>query len=530
MTLGRPTTRGPLLFAVLAALATGCPETPSPPALPPLPPRVDATALGPPRAPRPLREATVAFTGEVRGEIEPCGCPTVPYGGFRRRANLLADLRAEGLPVFVLDAGDMLVKGLDALDVADRPARARAILDLARGVGLDAWAPGASDLVPGGLAVLNGTGAFSANWRTGDGRPPLAGATIVEREGFRLGVVGLSAPAKGLGAEDAVAAVTAAKQGEADAWVVLSNAPEDVAVRVAEGVPGIGAVLSTRGAEHDAPRETAGAPVIETPDRGRYVTVLRVALAAEPGPWEVVVGGVWKEVADVRARLPRLDDASRAAAAAKVEAARPRLAEATAGHDAVLVEDRPLGSDLDAESRVVDARIAAFKEGATAAARARVARAPEEAGYATAAPCVRCHERHFMAWTFSDHARAWESLVARKATENPECVACHSTGWGQPGGYADLTPAAAATWKAVQCEACHGPLAGHPSAGVKARPVTTATCVGCHDVANSPQFDADAYMAKVSCVALARAAREEAAVPGGGPTPQTPPATQPAPR
>ncbi|MFN7147018.1 MAG: hypothetical protein ACK4YP_24815, partial [Myxococcota bacterium] len=201
--------------------------------------------MGPPGEVRPLREAVIAFTGEVRGEIEPCGCPTVPYGGFARRDAFLGELRAEGVPVFVLDAGEMLVRGQVAADPGDRPERARAVLDLALKSGLDAWAPAPVDLLAGGLTPLAGTNALSATWRDAAGAPLFPASTVLERDGFRLGVIGLSAPVAELGSVDPVEAARAAiaAGGPADAWVALSNLPEAEARRVAEGVPGLGAVL-----------------------------------------------------------------------------------------------------------------------------------------------------------------------------------------------------------------------------------------------------------------------------------------------
>ncbi|MDP2307467.1 MAG: hypothetical protein Q8P18_15680, partial [Pseudomonadota bacterium] len=253
-------------------LLVGCDGASTAPELPPLPPKVAPVTLGTGGEVRPLRELIVAFTGEVRGEIEPCGCPTVPYGGFVRRGALLDQLRAEGLPVVVLDAGEMLVRGQVATDPGDRPERARAVLDLARTVGLDAWAPGPVDLLAGGLGILSGTDALATTWRDATGAPLLPVATVIEREGLRIGVVGVNAPAEGLGAADpveavraAMAATTLAQGAPIDTWVALSNASAADNLRVAEQVAGLGAVLATRNGEQDAPLATSGAPILETP-------------------------------------------------------------------------------------------------------------------------------------------------------------------------------------------------------------------------------------------------------------------------
>lgn len=488
-------------------LGAGCPAEPELTVLPPLPPRVEAPGLGAPGPTRPVKRAVIAFTGEVRGEVEACGCPTVPYGGFARRARLLDDLRAEGVPLFVVDVGELLVKGLDRGDVADRPERARAVLDLSRRVGLDAWAPGASDLLPAGLGLLSGTDALSATWRTGDGQPVLPAATVIERDGVRLGLIGLSGPARGLDSADAVGAVRDARQGDADAWIVLSNAPEATTRAVAEQVEGLGAVLSVRGDRHDAPRATSGAPIIETPDRGRYVTLVRLALATEPGPWSLVEGGVWDEVARLRTRAAHLPtEAARAASKTRLIEAEARLDAEVAGHAVAWVEDRPLGSDLDGPSSVDD-RLATFKESSVERARDRADRPPVTAGYATGAACLSCHDKRVLTWGYDGHARAHEALVTRRAAEDPECLPCHTTAWGEPGGNASTSGPALRTWKAVQCEACHGPLAGHPSPDVRPQPVSEATCRRCHDEANSPQFDYTAYLARISCTQVSNEER-----------------------
>ena len=53
----------------------------------------------------------ITLVGEVRGEIEPCGCPTLAYGGFARRAQFMETL-PDRLPTFQLDAGELLLKGI----------------------------------------------------------------------------------------------------------------------------------------------------------------------------------------------------------------------------------------------------------------------------------------------------------------------------------------------------------------------------------------------------------------------------------
>ena len=78
-------------------------ETPNPDALPPLP-EVTADPVQQRFEERPTRELQIALVGEVRGEIEPCGCPTLPYGGFLRRQVVLDELSSTGV-LFQFSAG-----------------------------------------------------------------------------------------------------------------------------------------------------------------------------------------------------------------------------------------------------------------------------------------------------------------------------------------------------------------------------------------------------------------------------------------
>jgi len=144
------------------------------------------------------------------------------------------------------------------------------------------------------------------------------------------------------------------------------------------------------------------------------------------------------------------------------------------------------------------------RRSAVGSSRAAVARAaapppPTVPTYATASACVSCHTKQMSRWALTDHARAWESLLARQSTQNPECVGCHSTGFGEPGGFGDPAAASALRFKAVQCEACHGPMAGHPDDGKKPPAVTIDTCTGCHDAANSPEFAFGRYLQRATC-------------------------------
>ena len=489
--------------------------------LPPLPPRLDEqeAAAGVPQAQRALR---IALVGEIRGELEPCGCPTVPYGGFVRRQNYLDQLRGNGTPLFHLDAGEALVKGLATRSRDGVVDRADLILELMANVGVDAFAPGPSDLMALGdgwqdKLTAAGFTSVSATWLDpASGQPFLPAAAVVEKAGLKLGVIGLSAKPTDPEARDKIVMVDPVEAARAavaslpeglDLVVALSNLQPAETLQVAESVEGLSAVLSTRAGRYDPPEATAGAPIIETPDRGRYITVLDLQLGAAPGyplSLEERSSTMLRERERIRLQLRVMaeDSPARSGTAARFTELQAEIAELAKGRNLLSILDSPLGREFDDEAQVTAAlnayrgvqldRAKSVVEGAGAT--------PTGPRYVTAASCTGCHAAQVAYWTFTDHVNALDVLIERDSHKNPECVGCHTTGFAEPGGFADVeNPTKLARFKGVQCESCHGPLSEHPGSGAGPRPITEATCLACHDEANSPGFDYETYLPRARC-------------------------------
>ena len=110
--------------------------------------------------------------------------------------------------------------------------------------------------------------------------------------------------------------------------------------------------------------------------------------------------------------------------------------------------------------------------------------------------CKTCHESEYKTWTESSHARAFHILEEKHQDYNPECVACHTTGFRQPTGFvnAKSTP----DLMNVQCEACHGPGNRHPdTVGEGYGAVARDFCERCHTRENSPDFNDALYRVKI---------------------------------
>jgi len=92
-----------------------------------------------------------------------------------------------------------------------------------------------------------------------------------------------------------------------------------------------------------------------------------------------------------------------------------------------------------------------------------------EPSYVGASKCKACHLKQYKSWEATKMAQAYEVLKPGARAEekkaagldpdtdyssDPECLPCHTTGYGKPGGFESLesTP----SMVGIQCESCHG--------------------------------------------------------------------------
>jgi peroxiredoxin len=127
---------------------------------------------------------------------------------------------------------------------------------------------------------------------------------------------------------------------------------------------------------------------------------------------------------------------------------------------------------------------------------------PSSAEYTGSAACESCHKDEFATWSRQPHAAAIANLKAPAETKDPECLRCHTTAFGKPGGFpADGRPAEHPDLASVGCESCHGPGSDHVepegpkigniiALGDKCDScVILQICGSCHDEANDPGFE-----------------------------------------
>ena len=463
-----------------------------------------------------IRRFSIAAVGEVRGEIEPCGCPTLPYGGFARRDMMLQQKQ----PSFHVDVGEMLLKGFSTTSHVNSQQRALEIASLSQKVGVDVWAVGPSDVVALGISTLQQIDA-----------PVRISATYVDEQHNFLFDPFVVLQTKNQWDPDNTKMITVAFVGfsekiddpivqkqvtyldPVDAWnKIASQIPKDVDFiigltsitdqklqkleqEISKSSLAIPLFISTRGEAYEQVKYPSmeeypnKATIIEVPDRGRYVENIIIQLGTDASKSPIFQGleQKWRSLSED----------------VLTEEDRDLFFSWGEGFNLLFSESIALNKVFEPQSQTkIKEQLDVFRESQIKKAEEISKRKLEdfEVGYAAMGKCVRCHNQEMSKWSLTKHARAWETLIVRGEQDNPECIACHSTGYGQPGGFGELTETQIRKYKSVQCESCHGPMLSHPqNEQIKAQPIDKNLCLSCHDEANSPKFDFESYLRRATC-------------------------------
>jgi hypothetical protein len=117
--------------------------------------------------------------------------------------------------------------------------------------------------------------------------------------------------------------------------------------------------------------------------------------------------------------------------------------------------------------------------------------------YVSSATCGTCHGKQYDAWRRGPHRRAWQALVQAGREGDPNCLMCHSSGFGTAHGF--RTGRTTAHLAGVNCQDCHRFTLTRQRGRHAAPPAAKDTCTLCHTPINSPAFEYAKYRARVGC-------------------------------
>jgi hypothetical protein len=480
----------------------------------------------------PERRATVFYTAEIHGTLEPCGCTSDPLGDFARATGLVRAAAGHGKQALLVDAGNLSF-GATKPSAQQQPAaklRADFLAHEIVRLPFGGSALGDSDLALGAAEVK--LRRLAANLDA----PFVEPSRLLEVGGIKIGVLGIVDPAvaraAGREAREPLPAAQAEvlrlrKQG-AEIVVLLAPVERSAARGLARGSGADFVVVGKNVGLGMDRAERVGdgflvAPAEELQYLGRLDIVLRgekpraagqpLADAGSPAQTKQRLVELDRALARLDADLDRWRNdptADHAFVAGKVaerdamQAERARLAGAT-------WRPPPAGSYFT--STLVPVRRTLARDPALAASLHKLDRAVGTANLALAEPppapepgrwffvggakCVSCHKSAAASWRRTRHARAWKTLVEVGKEAHDDCVSCHVTGYGEVGG---SSLGHTQGLENVQCEACHLPNSTHvekrgkesPYAGSLGTP--ESVCVRCHNEKHSDTFKYEPYL------------------------------------
>ena len=486
-------------------------------------------------------------TSTIAGALEPCGCSKDQLGGVQHLAAYLTSQKDSAQNTLFLGAGPMLFMEpkLKPDGAAQDKWKAEALALAAKEMGLAAWAPGANDWAGGTDTLASCRDSASARLLAGnvvDGKASTTGTFVRDIGGLKVGVVGVADPKDRAGQYPDTVRATAAleamkagiaevkKQG-AEILVGLAALPRGEALRLADNVPELHVLVVGKPVEAGDGNDAAKAPVlagstlvVETANHLQTIGVVDLFVLPRKAGSPLVfadAGGVSRaetvlglagRIRDLEARINSwandksvkpADVAARKADLDKLRAEKAKLeAERTPVEGSYFhVTSVEVRDGLGTDKAVKDKLVTYYKrvnEHNKEAFKDRKPEPPEagQASYVGVERCTECHDEARKVWDKTAHATAYPTLQKDFKEFNLDCVSCHVTGYGKPGG---STVTFNEKLQNVQCEECHGPGSLHvKDPKNKALLITSPkpeNCVSaCHHPPHVEGFDAVAKM------------------------------------
>ena len=413
-------------------------------------------------------EVVLLYTGDTQSFLEVCGCADNQLGGIARRATIVHDINRSYPNALLLDAG-----GLFAGDTVLDQLRCKIHLKAMQAIHYDAANVGVGELRFGQafyetMRDSGGIPFLSANLKingvqmgtalrildAGDVRVGVigvAGEREIEVHGMAMGDSHINIP-DGVdvrldGIQEAISSV----RQKTDLIIVLSDLDREAERDLVQNIADIDIVISARSTETThrigntlflgtQPQGKAIGQAILTVENGRVTAeqITSVLISESIGEDHTV-----KRLVDEFYNLVQKNSTLQ-------QTARPRFA----------------GFALEDQVRQGTNR------------------------YVGVETCSGCHAAEVTDWEQSHHANAFNRLLQKQKHYQPDCVTCHTTGFGYPTGFRIGKDAKRLT--NVQCEVCHGPGEQHarrPEVRNIRRTPSPDLCQRCHDANQTPDFD-----------------------------------------
>lgn len=429
-------------------------------------------------------QLTIFLSGDSRGYLEPCGCRRDQAGGLPGRAAVIEKQEAASRLVF--DAGN-IVPGTRPYELL----KTRYLTEGMAAIGYDAVNLGQTEAqldletLRQVMRDSHNLPFVSANVVDSNSKKPVVEPyRIIQRGKFRIGVTGVTSVEereRGPGLEvkpplEALAATVPDLKSRCDFLIVLAFVNEDTIRNIAEKFHEVDCILGGAVPQSSNTAQRINrALVFNVTDHGKVLG--KIDLKQQGAAYQVVKSAGIKIVTakvgsrkDMEALIARYKDELRA-----------RRFELASAEGLERIQNQESTADA----------------------------------FAGDANCATCHAAAYHVTIASKHHHAFQTLLDKKSEYDPECLKCHTVGYGRYSGFVDArrTPQLAN----VQCESCHGRGKEHiktMSAVLKSptleqakrlahqpntlKSVTQSTCISCHDRENSENFNYTTFWPKIA--------------------------------
>ncbi|EEF63269.1 multiheme c-type cytochrome [Pedosphaera parvula] len=410
-------------------------------------------------------DLTVLFTADTRGRLVPCGCFTGQYGGLTRLKTVLDN---EPVPNGIrVDVGNA-IRGKEDYNLIEYKYMLKAYASM----NYDVVNLGEREaqLSLAQLQLLkreSPVSLISANLLDDkSGARICEPYKIVQRGKYKVALLGVTdsrIQTGNLGPGVAVEKmeVTLEKllpelKPKADVIILLAFTDEETLARLAQEFYELDVILGGKVSQPSQKLDHENhSLILYTANEGRALGVLKVRVSGR-----AKLAGLGHEILLLHDKVPEDESVRALAAQYRNEVRTTRLA-------------------IDNPANLQDNMVPGVKAAAE---------------YVGTESCVECHKTAAKAWHDSGHAEAMTALISNHADADPNCIQCHTVGFGSPSGY--RREFAAKKMANVGCESCHGPGGLHVAQRqqklaitFKFRPLAAGDCQKCHYGEFSRPFD-----------------------------------------
>lgn len=412
-------------------------------------------------------DLTLIVSGQEFGYLEPCGCAEGQIGGFPRRDSILFQLTSEGKNLMKLANGNLIAD-------AGQQSEMKAEIGFAalKEMAYAAFNVGPRDLLLGverlkSFSNTSGIPFLSANLFQGKSLvfdSFVLRAVKLRNTQVEVAIVGVTSQDFEIYAENAGPDLTLNTPAsvlrllipqlaaECEFIVLLAHVDIDEAKALAKAFPQIDVIIigDEKSEAQREPISVADTVLLNPGTKGKAVGMLDIR-------WDTD-----ENRADTHFELLTLSD---------------RIPDSPRMTDLLFVYQQM----LEAENMAADVKQEPLSTGGM---------------YAGNTSCKTCHALEYASWKKTKHSHAYHTLVEKGHETDPDCLTCHTVGFGFQTGF--LSDSQTPTLMDVGCETCHGVGGNHvknPQKGYGQ--VTQMNCLTCHTTENSPEFDVSVYFPKI---------------------------------